>query len=52
MSMDLYFSDIFEVSPKVLDKHGADDILFVIDLHRYIDFKIKPSTGGRHAGSS
>jgi len=32
MLMHLYFSDIFEVSPKVLDKYGAFNISLVTDL--------------------
>lgn len=35
--MDLYFSDIFEVSPKVLDKYGAFNISLVTDLPLFID---------------
>lgn len=33
--MHLYFSDMFEVSPKVLDRYGAFNISLVTDLpHR------------------
>lgn len=35
--MDLYFSDIFNVSPKVLDKYGAFNISLVTDLPLFID---------------
>lgn len=35
--MHLYFSDIFEVSPKVLDKYGAFNISLVTDLPLFID---------------
>jgi len=35
--MDLYFSDIFVVSPKVLDKYGAFNISLVTDLPLFID---------------
>lgn len=35
--MNLYFSDIFEVSPKVLDKYGAFNISLVTDLPLFID---------------
>ncbi len=36
-NMDLYFSDIFDVSPKVLDKYGAFNISLVTDLPLFID---------------
>jgi hypothetical protein len=35
--MQLYFSDIFDVSPKVLDKYGAFNISLVTDLPLFID---------------
>lgn len=35
--MHLYFSDIFEVSPKVLDKYGAFNISLITDLPLFID---------------
>jgi len=35
--MHLYFSDIFEVSPKALDKYGAFNISLVTDLPLFID---------------
>lgn len=35
--MDLYFSDIFNVSPKVLDRYGAFNISLVTDLPLFID---------------
>jgi hypothetical protein len=35
--MHLYFSNIFEVSPKVLDKYGAFNISLVTDLPLFID---------------
>ena len=35
--MDLYFSDIFDVSPKTLDKYGAFNISVVTDLPLFID---------------
>lgn len=35
--MDLYFSDIFNVSPKVLDKYGVFNISLVTDLPLFID---------------
>jgi len=33
----LYFSDVFEVTPKVLDKYGAFNISLVTDLPLFID---------------
>jgi hypothetical protein len=35
--IDIYFSDYFEVSPKVLDRYGAFDISLVNDLPLFID---------------
>lgn len=35
--MHLYFSDVFDVSPKVLDKYGAFNISLVTDLPLFID---------------
>lgn len=35
--MDLYFSDIFNVSPETLDKYGAFNISLVTDLPLFID---------------
>jgi len=35
--MYLYFPDIFEVSPKVLDRYGAFNISLVTDLPLFID---------------
>lgn len=35
--INLYFSDIFDVSPKVLDKYGAFNISLVTDLPLFID---------------
>lgn len=37
MDLYLYFSDIFNVSPKVLDKYGAFNISLVTDLPLFID---------------
>ncbi len=36
-NMDLYFSDYFNVSPKILDKYGAFNISLVTDLPLFID---------------
>jgi len=36
MLMHLYFSDIFRVPPKVLDKYGAFNISLVTDLPKNI----------------
>jgi hypothetical protein len=35
--MHVYFSDIFEVSPKILDKYGTFNISLVTDLPLFID---------------
>lgn len=35
--MDLYFSDIFDVSPKTIDRYGAFNISLVTDLPLFID---------------
>lgn len=35
--MDLYFSDIFKVSPKLLSRYGAFDISLVADLPLFVD---------------
>jgi hypothetical protein len=35
--MDIYFSDFFEVSPKVLDKYGAFNVSLINDLPLFVD---------------
>lgn len=35
--MDIYFSDFFEVSPKVLEKYGAFNISLINDLPLFVD---------------
>ncbi|MCO6451351.1 MAG: hypothetical protein J5I90_11240 [Caldilineales bacterium] len=35
--MDIYFSDFFEVSPKVLEKYGAFNVSLINDLPLFVD---------------
>ena len=35
--MDIYFSDFFEVSPKVVEKHGAFNVSLINDLPLFVD---------------
>ena len=35
--MDLYFSDVFNVKPSVLDRYGAFNVSLVADLPLFID---------------
>ena len=35
--MKIYFSDYFEISPKVLEKYGAFNISLINDLPLFID---------------
>ena len=36
-SMDLYFSDVFNVKPSVLDRYGAFNVCLVADLPLFVD---------------
>ena len=37
MSVDIYFSDHFKISPDVLERYGALDISLINDLPMFVD---------------
>jgi hypothetical protein len=37
MKMNVYFSDVFEIDPKVIDEYGAFNVSLINDLPLFID---------------